>query len=313
MPPINSHAYWDHRFRTDGASLGGEAQSRFFADVALQAMPAWFKSCIAGRRTRLCDWGCAEGSGTRVLADALGLDAIGVDFSHEAIARAQVRHPQLRFRVADMFAEPGAEGAFDEACDIAFSSNTLGHVREPWAAFDAMAARAERFVVLLLPYRARGLHPEHFVAFAPDTLPVARNGWVLVHVAAVDVGDWPNSTWPGEQVLCIYARPHAMAEAHATLASLRIETPACEAVRQELRVAADQLRFETARARAAEQARAYTADQLTDRELHLAALGEAHRLVVARLPALERDAADLARIRASRLWRWSAPVRRWLR
>jgi hypothetical protein len=317
VPPVNSHAYWDHRFRTDWASLGGEAQSRFFAHVALEAMPAWFKTCIArtrsaGHRSTLCDWGCAEGSGTRVLADALGVETLGVDFSSEAIARAQVRHPQLRFRVGDLFALPGAEDAVDEPCDIAFSSNTLEHFRKPWAAFDAIAARAERFVVLLLPYREHELHPEHFVAFAPEALPAARNGWVLVHAAALDVADWPNSAWPGEQVLCIYARPHAMADAQATLADLRMDTPQYESTRRDLQIANAQLRFEAARARAAEQSRAWTADQLTDRELQLGALGEAHREVVARLPAFERDTVELARIRASRAWRWSAWLRRWL-
>ncbi|BCT93854.1 hypothetical protein LYSHEL_28810 [Lysobacter helvus] len=313
MPPVNSHAYWDHRFRTDWASLGGEAQSRCFAHVALEAMPGWFKACIAGRRSRLCDWGCAEGSGTRVLAEALGVDAVGVDFSDEAIARAQARHPQLRFRVGDMRAAPGAEGAFDEPCDVAFSSNTLAHFRDPWAVFDAIAARAERFVVLLLPYRERKLHPEHFVAFAPNTLPVARNGWMLAHAAATDLRDWPNAGGAGEQVLCIYARPDALADAGVTLAHLRMDTADREATRTELALATTQVRFEIARARASEEARAWTADQLTDRELQLAALGEAHRLVFGRLPALEQDAAVLARIRASRLWRWSAPVRRWLR
>ena len=339
MPGINSLAYWDARFRTDWSTLGGEAQSRFFARVALEAMPDWFKSRVGARGYTMCDFGCAEGAGTKMLAEGLGIAATGVDFSEAAIALAQARHAGVRFRVADLFAQPGTEGAIDQRFDIAFSSNTLEHFRAPWDAFDAIAARADRFVVVLLPYRERDLHPEHFVAFTPADLPAARNGWTLVHAAALDVSDWRDSAWHGEQVLCIYARPHAVAEADLSLAMLRLDTPAfegaqaniarvtrqsCEAMadlraqmRVDLQARDAQLHFEATRAHAAEQARAWAANALVDRDAQLAALGEAHRALVLRQPRLEQDALDLARIRASRAWRWSAPwrafVRRWWR
>jgi hypothetical protein len=335
VPHVNSLAYWDTRFRTDWSAMGGEAQSRFFARVALEAMPGWFKARVAAQGHTLCDFGCAEGAGTKLLAEGLGIEATGVDFSEAAIALAQARHAGVRFRVGDLFAQPGTDRAIDQRFDIAFSSNTLEHFRAPWEAFDAIAARADRFVVLLLPYRETDLHPEHFVAFTPADLPAARNGWTLVHAAALDVSTWPGSAWHGEQVLCIYARPHAVSETALTLASLRLDTTAFEAAEANLaRITAqtrdamaelraethaqlqakdDAMRFEATRARAAEQARAWAANALVDRDAQLAALGEAHRALVLLQPQLERDAQDLARIRASRAWRWTMPFRRWLR
>ena len=82
---------------------------------------------------------------------------------------------------------------------------------------------------------------------------------------------------------------HVRAESARAIAHARAEADRdVERTRVELGLVAEQLRFAAARARSAEEARAWTANQLTDRDLQLAALGEAHRMVVGSLPALER-------------------------
>jgi GT2 family glycosyltransferase/glycosyltransferase involved in cell wall biosynthesis len=400
---MNSRDYWDARFRTDWDALGGAEQSRFFAKLAVDAMPEWFRTRLTDAHLTFCDWGCAEGAGTELLAAALKVPTTGIDFSAEAIAIAKSRHPQVAFLAADILTAPIAE-----RFDVVFSSNTLEHFRDPWQAFAAIAGIATRYVALLLPYRELVRHPEHFVSFTPSDLPAARDGFVLVHAAAIDAAHMPDSAWPGEQVLCIYARPEEIEAVGVALSQLRLDTPAFEAVQAQahanadaVRELGDRLRAEADRAGVAQQAidrlttavldmqarivdaithdiarvqqeharlmgeagqlqAAHAAQQVelnaahaqratlaaernalvdalaaqardlaalqsqhdalqathaqlaTDRaalESQYAGLDHAHRTLERRLPKLELDAADLARIRGSLLWRGSAPLR----
>lgn len=427
MSDVNSRDYWDERFRTDWDKYGGGPQSRFFACVALALLPGWLKSSVRagganGAPMTLCDIGCAEGAGTHLLAEELGIPTTGVDFAAEGIALARERHPGVDFRVANLLAEPGGDDALDARFDIVFSSNTLEHFHAPWAAFDAMAARAERFLVLLLPWREGELQPEHFVEFTPKAIPLARDGWVLAHASAADVADWPDSRWAGDQVLFVYARPQALIDAGVSLADVRIDDPEREALQARLAARAASAQASAARAASADaaaqtalarattaeakaqeadaratsadaaaqdavaratsaeaiaqaagaratsaearaqeagaradnaEARASTAESATgaattraaaaearaaaletklkaseartqeldrmhlantqalaDRDARLGALDHAHEALLARQPALERDSMDLARIRGSRTWRWTAPLRK---
>ena len=60
---INSSAYWDLRFRTDWEALGGPSQTRFFWELAVEALPVWLFRSIVERGWSICDWGCALGEG----------------------------------------------------------------------------------------------------------------------------------------------------------------------------------------------------------------------------------------------------------
>ena len=69
MNPVNSSAYWEDRFSTkDWEASGGQAQSTFFAEVALQLMPDFLKADLTNNQWRFLDIGCAQGSGTAYLA-----------------------------------------------------------------------------------------------------------------------------------------------------------------------------------------------------------------------------------------------------
>ena len=414
MSDVNSRDYWDARFRTDWDVNGGGPQSRFFAGVALALMPDWLKACARtggpdGAPMTLCDIGCAEGAGTEVIAKALGIPTTGVDFAAEGIQLARERHPDVAFQVADMLAAPGSDTALNTRFDIVFSSNTLEHFEKPWATFDTMAASAERFLVLLLPWREGDkLEAEHFVQFTPQAIPVARDGWVLAHASAADVADWPDSRWAGDQVLLVYARPQALAEARVALADMRIDDPERESLQARLSAraasaqasasraaawdaAAQAANAKAANAEAAAQAaaarataaetkaneadaraqaadtraneadarattaqasaqeaiaraatadasaqaateRAATADAATQAALArsaelestlqssqarvaeldraLAELKSEHHELVVQQPALQYQAAELARVLGSRAWRWTGPFRR---
>lgn len=144
---INSKVYWDHRFATDWEENSGAAQSRFFAKLAVDAMPEWFRQAVRREALKVCDWGCAHGDGTDYLMRTLGWDITGVDFSDVAIDEARQLYPAIEFRCDDWLTkEP--DGMFD----VVFSSNTLEHFADPWGAFEKIARFAAKFIVLLLPY-----------------------------------------------------------------------------------------------------------------------------------------------------------------
>lgn len=70
---VNSLTYWDHRFSTDWEQNLGREQSRFFSEVAMELMPEWLIDYWRANDLTLCDWGCAQGDGTAILAELLGL------------------------------------------------------------------------------------------------------------------------------------------------------------------------------------------------------------------------------------------------
>ncbi|MBN3782839.1 glycosyltransferase [Burkholderia sp. Ac-20345] len=204
---INSNPYWDHRFETDWEGAGGREQSRFFARVAIEAMPQWLVHEVRRNKLSVCDWGCAQGDGTAALAQMLSWDVTGVDFSGPAIDRARQQYANVKYSHENFLELPDRP-----KFDVVFSSNTLEHFEDPWSVFDKIANYASRFIVLLLPYREFERHPEHDVTFDTVNIPLAPTGdWVLAHHAVVNTATMEPTYWRGYQVLLIYARPPQLA------------------------------------------------------------------------------------------------------
>lgn len=222
----NDREYWDGRFRKDWQAHGGPEQTRFFTQVALEAMPEWFMDRVQGAGLSVCDWGCAEGDGAAILAEKLGISVVGIDFSETAIETARNKFPDVEFRAVDWLTQET-----DAQFDVVFSSNTLEHFHAPWEVFDTIARHASRYVVLLVPYREEDRHPEHFAGFDQASVPAARGGWTLAHAAVVDARDYDDTQWEGEQILAIYARPAELEAAGVTLEQLRVDTPVVESLR----------------------------------------------------------------------------------
>ncbi|MBA2077442.1 methyltransferase domain-containing protein [Rhodanobacter sp. PCA2] len=214
---INSKDYWEHRFKSDWGDLGGPSQSRFFARVALANFPDWFTQEIRVGHATVCDWGCAEGSGTSELAAGLAVPVTGVDFSGEAIANASANHGHLEFLCRDVLNEPMP------VYDVVFSSNTLEHFQEPWKVFDRLSTFARSHVALLLPFEEYQRISEHFHTFDARDMAFIRNGFVLAHAAIEDLSDDDSGYWNGKQVLVIYSRIEAMSHGAMTLANIRID------------------------------------------------------------------------------------------
>lgn len=220
---VNSNSYWDHRFRTDWESEGGQEQSRFFAQVAIEAMPQWLVHTVRWNNLRVCDWGCAQGDGTETFAKVLSWNITGIDFSGPAIERAKQQYSTIEFvreNLLDMPKRP--------TFDVLFSSNTLEHFAAPWDVFNKISNYASKFIVLLVPYREFDRHDEHEVTFDPANIPISPNAdWVLVHRSVANTRLKDPCYWPGEQILLVYARTEQLVAQRFMLADVRIYDPEC--------------------------------------------------------------------------------------
>lgn len=284
---INSLPYWDGRFAGDWESVHGRDQTRFFAELALALWPAWLARRQSDEGWTLCDWGCALGDGTDVLSRRFGLPVTGIDFSPVAVHKAAAAYPGCPFLADDWLAPQAVPAAGPARWDLVFSSNTLEHFAEPWAVFAALADRARRCIVLLLPYEEpeQGRTAEHLVRFDRDTIRVCpQPDWVLCDAAVSDLG--PSPFWSGQQVLLVYARTAELArmgfsDGHSRHSRL---------------VAADLQQQGQLALRERDEA-------LRQRDLASAKLAQ---LVLERQQLLARQHDILG----SRSWTWTAPLRR---
>lgn len=219
---VNSQDYWNDRFDQDWEANLGRNQSRFFAKVALDNMPDWFKSVARAENWTICDWGCAQGDGTDLLADHLApATIVGVDFAHAAIEKARADYGRLRFETQDWIADHQVTEQFD----VVFSSNTLEHFSDPFAVLTQLFKRARNCVVLALPYRELDRISEHFFTFTGENVPlIPHEDWTLVHGVAVDCRTMEPTYWRGEQVLLVYGRRDWITKAGLALADVRMQS-----------------------------------------------------------------------------------------
>lgn len=204
MSKVNSRDYWDMRFSGDWEEKGGGEQTAFFGRLALEMLPSWFRKRVQSAEMTFCDWGCGTGEATAILADELGVNVAGVDFSEVAIESARKFHPKHAFYAEDWLS---SQKSGSRKFDVVFSSNTLEHFHEPWDVFRELTLHARSYVVLLLPFMEAEhvRHPEHFYSFSPESFLLSRQGWKLVHASVIDTSNLDADMWPGQQILVIYA------------------------------------------------------------------------------------------------------------
>lgn len=240
--PSNSRDYWEYRFHYDWDLNAGPEQSRFFAQLALENLPEWFKDAIRKKHYSVCDWGCAEGDGTSELASLLSENKIvGVDFSQEAIKTATQRYPNISFCAENWTDEQEKEFQGNQF-DVIFSSNTLEHFSEPFDLFRQFSRHGAKFVALMVPFHEYERHPEHFFTFLEGNIPLeVDGGFRLVFAKAVNTSEQKSACWNGEQIVLLYAKPGVINEYNFHLSDVTLTAAHHNFVIDSLKVKANDL------------------------------------------------------------------------
>lgn len=213
---VNSHEYWNQRFRTDWDELGGPGQTEMFARIALRMLPQWLVSDIRANAASLLDAGCAEGEAVSLLRARFGSGCRveGMDFSEEAVARARAKHGEDGFRRGDI-------SALDSRHDVIFSSNTLEHFPSPQDLLEHWAQQAKDHVVLLIPFWEWNRESEHVSTFEHASLPATIGGrLVCTHLDVQNTARLPETRWNGHQALVVWSSIEAIARARLSIDGL---------------------------------------------------------------------------------------------
>jgi len=214
---INSLEYWDRRFQEDWESVNGRHQSRFFSRIAVKNLPDWLVREIKSEKLSIIDWGCALGDGTDLIKSCFpDSQVIGVDFSKSAVDDAIKHYASIEFRCEDWmssFAESGVKYS-----DIVFSSNVLEHFEDWKAVLFNLIFKAEKALILALPFKEEDRDLEHFVSFYEHSFSlVLEEGFVLAWAKVVDCRDIENTRWSGDQIILVYAKADWLKALNLTL------------------------------------------------------------------------------------------------
>lgn len=221
MNELNTKEYWGERFKTgDWDANGGEKQSKFFYNIALELLPKWLEIEIMKKGYSICDIGCAEGDGTSILYNKFFNSKVyGIDFAKEAIEKAHEKYTGITFETGDI-------NEFECEQDILFSSNTLEHFRSPWNIVEGLVKGKQKYTILLLPFNENQLISEHFSRFESHLIPLKLGEATLVYYDTVDCTSMTNTYWTGEQILLIYANTKNKHSQEYTLGALLDNTKA---------------------------------------------------------------------------------------
>lgn len=217
---INSKKYWENRFLSDWDNNNGDQQSKYFAKLAIENFPEWFKKILESKQLSICDWGCAEGDGTEILRIAFPNNKLeGIDFSVNAIRKAKQRYPQIDFISNDLL-----NSDLKYKTDVLFSSNTLEHFSAPWETIIKLSKYVTHFLVMLVPFREYNRIPEHESFFDFTTTKLLQNNWYLCHSKIIRDIHNNKRYWDGDQMLLIYCNNKILPSLNLSLSSIILES-----------------------------------------------------------------------------------------
>ena len=198
---INSKEYWDSRFDTNWLDYAGDKQTIFFANLLCGMLPQNLVNEIRENEYSVCDMGCALGEGEPVFCNKLAVDVDGMDFSEEAIAKASASYPEHNFWVGDL-----KNLDKEKSYDVIICSNVLEHFVNPWKIVKNLSEVADKYMILMFPYKEKLEIDEHMYHFSEDVIPVKIGAFSLVYADTVDGKDFKESFYPDQQILLVYKK-----------------------------------------------------------------------------------------------------------
>ena len=198
---INSKEYWNNRFNTDWLDYSGDKQTVFFANILCQMLPHNLVMEIRENEYSVCDMGCAMGEGEPIYCRKLSVDVDGMDFSESAIKKALQTYPEYNFWVGDL-----KNLDKDYRYDVVICSNVLEHFVNPWKIVKNLTNIANKYLILMFPYKEKLNIDEHMYYFSENVIPMKIGSFSLVYEDTVDGSDFQNSLYPDQQILLIYKK-----------------------------------------------------------------------------------------------------------
>lgn len=212
---INSDKYWDEMFSDDEQNKKRAKQTEFFVNLAINNLPQWVTEDIRDNALSICDAGCAEGIGTKILNEQFdSCRVLGVDFSEQAVNIARKNHKDCEFEVKNV-------KTMNDKFDIIFSSNVLEHFSSPYKVMENLIYCAKAYCIFLLPFREYYTCPEHATYFDFQSFPLSINDeYELCYFKPITMQGEDNKYWFGEQILVIYINKAYLSGKTLTLRNL---------------------------------------------------------------------------------------------
>ena len=210
---VNSKEYWDYRFSEDWEVLQGREQTSFFINLLLNSLPKELIIDMEENRIEVCDAGCAEGEGTYLFANRFPNCVIeGVDFSEEAIKKAQKHYPDVSFRTGDV-------NKLEKNYDIIFSSNVLEHFDEPFTVIHNLLKNTKKHLIIMVPFKEYNRISEHLYTFDYQTFPLIIDSFELSYFREISSEYIEGTHWSGKQAVVIYTHKDYLEKENLTLHS----------------------------------------------------------------------------------------------
>lgn len=198
---INSKEYWDERFDGNWLDFAGDKQTVFFAELLCRMLPQNLVNEIREKEYSVCDMGCALGEAVPVFCRKFAVDVDGMDFSEEAIKKASETYPEHKFWVGDL-----TNLNKDKMYDVIICSNVLEHFINPWKIAKNLSEIANKYMILMFPYKETLKIDEHMYHFSEQVIPMKINEFSLISVNTVDGKSFEESYYPDQQVLLVYKK-----------------------------------------------------------------------------------------------------------
>ncbi len=212
---INSKEYWDDIFEKREKNVIRAQQTEFFVNLALNNLPSWITEDINLKHMSICDVGCAEGTGTEILSQFFSSSKVtGIDFSDQAIEVARATHSGCAFEVGDIH-------NLSKNYDILFTSNVLEHFFYSGQVLTNMIQHADKYCIILVPFREYYTVPEHFSYFDFQSFPLSiENKYDLCYFKPINIIGDDTKYWYGEQILVVYGKKDYLQPFQLTLRNL---------------------------------------------------------------------------------------------
>lgn len=198
---INSREYWNSRFNTNWKEYGGEKQTAFFAHLLCDMLPEKIAREIRYEQYSVCDMGCALGEAIPIYSNKLSVRIDGMDFSEDAIKQCTEKYSNSHFWVGDLL-----NLSSTPQYDVVICSNVLEHFVNPWEILNNLTKVAQKYVIVMVPYREQLEIDEHEYKFDEDKIPLTVGEFSLYHVDVINGANFEESYYPDRQILMIYKK-----------------------------------------------------------------------------------------------------------